>query len=225
MWVLATARGAMDLGGFLGPLADEIDALALADHVVQRSVTVRRRFNWKLIIDAFLDGSHIRQLHRGSVARFFLDNVNLADAFGPHIRSAVARKGIEEAKGTPREAWRFREVLSLTYFLFPSTVLVMHPEYVSRITVFPYGASGSAFTHSMLVPRGEDTEARRAHWDKSWALIHETVFEREDMAAAEWIQGGLDAGANEVFTCGRHEYPIALFHEAIERALGEEARP
>ena len=43
------------------------------------------------------------------------------------------------------------------------------------------------------------------------------------MVAAEWIQGGLDSGANEVFTCGRHEHPIVLFHEAIARALEEPA--
>jgi hypothetical protein len=95
----------------------------------------------------------------------------------------------------------------------------LHPDYVSRITVFPDGADGTAFTHTMPVPRGEGSEDRRAHWDKSWALVHEDVFEREDMAAAEWIQVGLDAGANEALSCGRHEYPIVLFHEAIDRAL------
>jgi phenylpropionate dioxygenase-like ring-hydroxylating dioxygenase large terminal subunit len=223
VWALPTARAGLDVGAFLGPLADEIDGLGLADHVVQRTVTVRRRFNWKLIIDAFLDGSHIRQLHRASVARFFLDNVNLVDAFPPHIRSSVARRAIEQAKTTPREAWQLREALSLTYFLFPNTVLVLHPDWVSRITIFPESEGETAFTHTMLVPRGEDTEARRPHWEKTWGLIHGTVFEQEDMVAAEWIQGGLDSGANEVFTCGRHEHPIMLFHEAIARALEEHA--
>jgi hypothetical protein len=153
------------------------------------------------------------------VARFFLDNVNLADPFPPHIRSAVARRTIAEVKDAARETWRLREALSLTYFLFPNTVLVLHPDYVSRFTVFPVSERETAFTHTMLIPRGEEASARREHWEKSWGLIHESVFEREDMAAAEWIQGGLDSGANEVFVCGRHEYPIALFHEAIARAI------
>jgi phenylpropionate dioxygenase-like ring-hydroxylating dioxygenase large terminal subunit len=221
VWAAATPRGAIDVGAFLGPLAEEIEGLALGDHAVYRTVTVTRSFNWKLIIDAFLDGSHIRQLHRGSVARFFLDNVNLADPFPPHIRSAVARRAIAEVKGAPREAWRLREALSLTYFLFPNTVLVLHPDYVSRITVFPVSERETAFIHTMLIARGEEAEARGEHWEKSWGLIHGTVFEQEDMAAAEWIQGGLDSGANEVFVCGRHEYPIALFHEAIARAIDD----
>jgi glycine betaine catabolism A len=221
VWAAATPRASIDVGAFLGPLAEEIEGLALGDHVPYRTVTVTRSFNWKLIIDAFLDGSHIRQLHRASVARFFLDNVNLVDPFPPHLRSAVARRAITDAKGAPRETWRLRDALSLTYFLFPNTVLVLHPDYVSRITVFPVSERETAFTHTLLIPRGEDTEERRAHWEKSWALIHGTVFEQEDMAAAEWIQGGLDSGANEVFVCGKHEHPIALFHEALERALDD----
>jgi hypothetical protein len=78
----------------------------------------------------------------------------------------------------------------------------------------------------MRRPRQEGQNPRplqRPHWDKTWGLIHGTVFEQEDMVAAEWIQGGLDSGANEVFTCGRHEHPIVLFHEAIARALEEPA--
>jgi phenylpropionate dioxygenase-like ring-hydroxylating dioxygenase large terminal subunit len=219
VWVLPRPRATIDVGSFLGPLAGELDGLSLGELAVHRKATVKRPFNWKLIIDAFLDGSHIQRLHRSSVARFFLDNVNLADPFPPHIRSVVARKALEQARETPREAWRLRELLSLTYFLFPNTVLVFHPDYVSAINVFPEGASHTVFTHTMLVPREDGAIEQRNHWDKSWELIHETVFEREDMAAAAWIQAGLDSGANEVFTCGRHEYPIVLFHEAIERAL------
>ena len=191
----------------------------LARDVAFRTVHVRRRFHWKLIVDAFLDGYHIKRLHRDSVYRFFLDNVNLADEFPPHVRSVVARKGLESARSTPREQWRFRSVLSLTYFLFPNTVLVFHPDWVSRITLFPLAIDETLFTHTMIVPADADTDDRRAHWDKTWRLIHENVFEREDMAAAEWIQSGLGSGANESFACGRFEFPIRWFHDEVERAL------
>jgi Ring hydroxylating alpha subunit (catalytic domain) len=65
---------------YLGPLATELDGHGLAAHTAYRTVSVTRRFHWKLIIDAFLDGYHIKRLHRDSVYRFFLDNVNVADA-------------------------------------------------------------------------------------------------------------------------------------------------
>jgi hypothetical protein len=219
VWCVPGARASIDVGAYLGPLAEELEGFGLGRDLAFRTVHVRRRFHWKLIIDAFLDGYHLKRLHRDSVYRFFLDNVNVADAFGPHIRSVVARKGLESLRSAPRDAWRYRDVLSLTYFLFPNTVLVFHPDWVSRITVFPLSLDETLFTHTMIVPADADTDDRRAHWDKTWRLIHESVFEREDMVAAEWIQSGLASGANESFACGRFEFPIRWFHDAIERAL------
>jgi phenylpropionate dioxygenase-like ring-hydroxylating dioxygenase large terminal subunit len=219
VWVVPTARSSADVRSFLGPLADELEGFELAHHVAFRTAHVRRRFHWKLIVDAFLDGYHIKRLHRDSVYRFFVDNVNLADAFPPHVRSVVARKGLEGARNVPRDQWRFRDVLSLTYFVFPNTVLVFHPDWVSRITLFPVAIDETLFTHTMIIPAESNTDERRAHWDKTWRLIHENVFEREDMAAAEWIQAGLDSGANESFALGRFEFPIRWFHDEVERAV------
>ncbi len=227
VWVVPTAsRSTVDLRAWLGGLADELGTLGLESHTVYRSVSLRRRFHWKLLIDAFLDGYHLRHLHRDSVYRFFLDNVSLSDAYPPHLRSVVARKSIRDARATPKEAWDLRQYLSLTYFLFPNTILVFHPDWVSRITLFPVSVDETVFTHTMLIPPAApavdiaaDAEERGAHWEKTWSLIQEGVFEREDIAAAESIQTGLRSGANEAFAVGRFEFPLRLFHDWVERAL------
>ena len=239
VWVVADRKKTLDLDAFLGPLGGELAGFGLERDVAFRTEHVTRKFNWKLLIDAFLDGYHIKRLHRDSVYRFFLDNVNVAQRVGPHMRSAVARKGLEKLRDVPRDAWRFRDVLSLTYFVFPNTVLVFHPDWVSRITVFPLAVDETLFTHTMIVPveatplsrvaidatpvsrvaSEARTDDRRAHWDKTWRLIHENVFEKEDMVAAAWIQSGLASGANESFVCGRFEFPIRWFHDEVERAL------
>jgi phenylpropionate dioxygenase-like ring-hydroxylating dioxygenase large terminal subunit len=209
----------IDVRAFLGPLVRELESFRIAEHTVYRSASVRRRCNWKLMIDAFLDGYHIRQLHRTSVYRFFLDNMHIAEPIGPHVRSIVARKELSHARATPQEQWRYQDLLSLTYMLFPNTVLVFHPDWVSRITLFPMNHEEMIFSHDMLIPPGTDTEEKRPHWEKTWHLIHETVFEREDLAAAEWIQSGLSSGANETFSLGRYEHSIQMFHDAIAREL------
>ena len=52
--------GAADVAGYLGPLDDELAALDLARHVACRESHTTRACNWKLVIEAFLDGYHIR---------------------------------------------------------------------------------------------------------------------------------------------------------------------
>jgi len=43
--------------------------------------------NWKLLVDAFLDGCHSRGLHRDSVGRFFVDALFEAERAGCHVRA------------------------------------------------------------------------------------------------------------------------------------------
>jgi hypothetical protein len=71
----------------------------------------------------------------------------------------------------------------------------------------------------MLVPEALATTEHRPHWDRTLALIEDTVFQREDLFAAEGIQAGLRSGANEAVTFGRLENALRHFHTTIERAL------
>ena len=219
IWALPTPGMHLDMVAYLGELTYELSGLGLDQHVVYRTAQVRRKYNWKLMIDAFLDGYHLRQLHRNSVYRFFLDNMNISDSMPPHIRSIVARKDLRNARTLPREEWRLRDVLSLTYFLFPNTVLVFHPDWVSRITLFPVTPDETIFTHTMIIPPEMSAEEHRPHWNKTWDLIHGSVFEREDMAACERIQSSVNSGFNESFALGRYGFPIHVFHGAIEEAI------
>ncbi len=52
---------------------DDLGELGLGGAVAYRRQEREVRGNWKLVIDAFLDGYHIRHLHKDSIYRFFLD--------------------------------------------------------------------------------------------------------------------------------------------------------
>lgn len=54
---------------------------------------------------------------------------------------------------------------------------------------------------------------------KSFSLIDDGVFAREDLAAVEAMQRGIASGANHSLLFGRLEYPALWFHEAIDRCL------
>jgi hypothetical protein len=97
---------------------------------------------------------------------------------------------------------------------------VFHPDWVSHISVCPDGTDHLVYTHHMLIPAAPTSDAERAHWDRTFQLIEERVFQAEDLSIAESIQATLRSGADDHFRIGRLEYPIQHFHDAIERALG-----
>ena len=228
IWVLPTPGATLDLDTYLGPINQELAYFGLDDATLYNCVDVVRHANWKLVIDAFLEAYHIRVLHRDTIYPFFLDAMAVSDSVGPHLRSAAARRRITEAANIPREQWDLREHCTYTHFIFPNTVLIFHPDYTSQISVFPVDGDHLRWVHHMLVPRREHTPERQPHWEKTLNLIENTVFQREDLYAAEGIQAGLRSGANQVLRTGRLEYTLRIFHDNIQKAIenvgGEKSR-
>jgi phenylpropionate dioxygenase-like ring-hydroxylating dioxygenase large terminal subunit len=219
VWVLPTPGAGLDVDAYLGAIGADLDAFRLADHVLYRRIDLVRRANWKLVIDAFLEAYHIRVLHRDTIYRFFLDARAASDFVGPHVRSVAARRPAAELAGTPSAAWDLREHFTFTHFVFPNSVFIFHPDYVSHIAVYPVDADHVRWMHAMLIPASEATEQRCAHWEKTLTLIEETVFQREDLFAAEGIQAGVRSGANDVVTFGRLEFVLRHFHTTIDQAI------
>jgi phenylpropionate dioxygenase-like ring-hydroxylating dioxygenase large terminal subunit len=208
------------LDGYLGGLDADVAALGLDQHVLWQHSTTTRRCNWKLVIEAFLDGYHIRVLHRDSVYRFFLDAASLAEREGPHIRAVTGRRALLEAPRDLARASDLRQLATPSLLLFPSTVVVEHPDFVSIMTMHPLAPNETAWDHMMLVPavRAGETE----HWTRSWQLIEEGVFQREDLWVCEQAQRSIDSGAVDEMLFGGLEAPARWFHAAIEDALASD---
>ena len=219
LWVHPTPGATLDLDAYLGPLDDDFAAFDLGDHVLYRRIDTVRRANWKLVIDAFLEAYHIRVLHRDTIYRFFLDARAVSDFVGPHVRSVAARRVASGFATSAPEHWDLREHFTFTHFVFPNSVFIFHPDYVSHIAVFPVDVDQVRWVHAMLIPAARATDEDAPHWERTLALIEETVFQREDLFAAEGIQAGLRSGANEAVTFGRLEGSVHHFHATIERAL------
>ncbi|HEY5937567.1 MAG TPA: aromatic ring-hydroxylating dioxygenase subunit alpha [Kofleriaceae bacterium] len=200
-----------DIAGYLGGLDADFAALGLERSIAYRSSRLTRRCNWKLVIEAFLDGYHIRVLHRDSIYRFFLDALSVAEPVGPHVRAVTARRRLRDATGP------LHELATPSYVLFPGTVVIEHPDFLSILTLTPFAADLTEWDHLMLVPaeRAAETE----HWDASWALIEDTVFQREDLWVCEQIQRGIAAGQTEELLFGALESAVRWFHATLDARL------
>lgn len=218
VWARLEGDAPLDVAAFLGPeLDDDLSAFGLAEHRAGERRVHDTGANWKLVMDAFAEGYHLKSLHARSLARFFLD-VAILDDLSPHVRQVGARKSLLEAP--PDDLSGFREHTTVFYDLFPNTVLVFHPLWISAMTLWPLAVDRVRVVHRMLAREIAD-DALRAKLEKSFALIDGQVFEAEDLAIAESIQSTLASGANRRVLLGGLEEGMRLFHAARDAALAE----
>lgn len=212
----------LDVSAALGPmLDDDFDAFGLATHHVARTVSTTRAANWKLVMDAFAEGYHVKSLHRKSLSRFFL-NGQILDDCAPHVRQVGARKTLLEAVKQDQDGWDLRRDTTVFYNLFPNAVLVFHPLWLSQMSLMPEGVDRVRVVHRMLVAEPPADDELRARLEKSFEHIQEEVFEKEDLAIAESIQSTLESGANSSVLIGGLEEGMRLFHIARDNAIAEQ---
>jgi len=196
---------------FLGGLDDELPYYEIASLKHFRTVEAEYPANWKLIVDAFLEAYHIRVLHKDTIYPFFADGITAGERFGPHISSLVARRAAQDwatqsahsDEDVPLEA--LRQLVTPSQVIFPNTITIFHPDYLSLITLYPSGPETLRWTHRMLIPPDKATPDWAPHWEKTFKLIDQGVFQKEDIRCAIGIQQGLKTGANTHITVGRME--------------------
>lgn len=220
IWAGIVPGKSLALDDFLCGIGADMDAFGMAAQQGFARRVTRRKTNWKLIVEAFLEGYHIVRLHKNTIGGFFFDNQVVMDCVGPHIRAAVARQEFAEVPDLAEKDWSARRHVSYAYLLFPSTVLVMSPDYTSVLTLFPESADETTFIHTMVTPHAPRDEKERDHWNRSFELIEGGVFQSEDLWVAEEIQRGLRSGANKTLVYGRYELGIKSFHDRLDEKLG-----
>ncbi len=199
-------------------LAPEFDAFGLAGHHLYRRRVHDVPANWKLIMDAFLESYHVQRLHRETIARFFADGITAADRIGIHQRSAVGRT--DYLSRIDHHDWAaLRAAITFAYQLFPATIMIMSPDYVNLMVLMPQAVGRTLVEDFMLIPEPPATAEEEEHWEKSWTILDDGVFEREDFRAAALGQQGLASGSLAELTIGTLETGIAAFYDQVEEAL------
>lgn len=204
----------------LGSIQEDFKAFGLADHLFFRESVTTKKANWKLIIEAFLDGYHVVRLHRKTVGPLFLDGVAKSQRSGDNILSVVARQEFSQALDLEREDWDLRRHASCAFFLFPNTTIIVHPDYISYLTLFPTAVDETICVHGCLIGEAPRDEKAAAHWERAYSIIEEGVFQAEDLFVCEQAQIGMRSGANDKLLFGSYESSILDFHQIIAEKTG-----
>ena len=199
-------------------LAPDLDAFGLADLHLYKRRTHHVAANWKLVIDAFLESYHVQRLHAATIANFFADGITVADQIGIHQRAAVGRA--DYLSEVDRDDWpALRRAVTYTYQLFPSSVVIVSPDYINLLIAMPQSVGETLVEDLMLIPEPPQTNEAEAHWQKSWDLLDEGTFGAEDFHAAALGQRGLASGLIDRIVLGTLEQGVAAFHRKVEAAL------
>jgi choline monooxygenase len=215
--------------GTPGPGADAAMA-ALADGSpwrdkllpAKRLFTVRptlREMNWKVLVEQFLEGYHIRTTHKNTFYPIQYDDLNVVEAFGPNTRITFPYQNIERLRDRPESTWNIGHRVTYVYHLFPNVMVATFPNQVLVITIDPIDVGHTNVTiYAMVTP--EVTERLSANPDAAAGardLLNDGGIEDNEMS--EGVQKGLHAGANSFVEFGTHESAIGRFHSNLDNRL------
>ena len=182
--------------------------------------------NWKVFLESFLEGYHIKPAHKETFYPFGFDNLNLVETVGRNSRITFPFQRIKKLEDIAPEQREVDGLLTYVYHLFPNvtiavlshhtTMLVLEPLAVDRTQVISYSLTNKGANNKKGGEGGDVLE--RARND---AAFVKTTGQSEDIALAKSIQASLHSGANDHFTFGRYEKLIGHFHRNMQALLDQ----
>jgi phenylpropionate dioxygenase-like ring-hydroxylating dioxygenase large terminal subunit len=188
--------------------------------------------NWKIMLEGFLEGYHIRATHRETFYPYGFDNLNLVEVFGRNSRVTFPFRRIVKLAETPPEDRRVEGLLTYVYHLFPNVLVTVLSHHTNVIVLEPVALDRTKLITYTLTNRGSSTPELMQTVERDAEFVDQAGA-AEDRAVIRAVQCGLGSGANSVFTFGLFESAIVHFHRSLDAILeqadsgGEmsEARP
>ena len=172
--------------------------------------------NWKVFLEGFIEGYHIRFTHPESFFPYGYDNLNLIDLFGRSSRITYPFRRIRKLEAVPAAGRKVDGLLTYVYHLFPNVLVIKLSRHTNVIVLEPLAADRTRqVTYVLANDPGEEAlaEARR---DRDFVGNTGAL---EDLAVVSSIQKSIGSGANDAFTFGKFEGCIVHFHRELAAAL------
>ena len=172
--------------------------------------------NWKLVLEGFIEGYHIRTTHPTSFLPYGFDNLNVIDLFGRFSRVTYPFQRIKKLAAVPPAERRVEGLLTYVYHLFPNVVVTMLSRHTNLIVLEPLATDRTRMIRYALTNGSGEEALREARRDQEFVGGAGTAEDREVVSA---IQRGIASGANDAFTFGAFESAIVHFHRTLTALL------
>jgi phenylpropionate dioxygenase-like ring-hydroxylating dioxygenase large terminal subunit len=193
----------------------EMPELIGPDQAVFDSADRESDFNWKLNIEATLEGYHIKPTHRETFYPYGYDNLNVVETFGPSARVTFPFRRIEKLRKLPPEQRDISGRVTYAYNIFPNAtvaVLSNHTAVSFSEPLTPTRTRYFSFRIGRKIEAGDEEGVARMRRDADFVA---DTGSKEDAEMVQRIQDGLASEANEHFLYGHFEQAIVNFHKHL----------
>ena len=173
--------------------------------------------NWKIAVEGFLEGYHIRSTHPDTFFPIQYDNINVIEAFGRNNRVTFPFRNIEALRTVEPGERSADGKLTYAYHLFPNVIVATVPGRMNLIVLEPLTIDSTRFVAYTL---GDDYDGSQAADE---ALANGESFAakgaKQDRAIIKSIQRSLAANPRQFFEFGLFEGAIGHFHRELAAAI------
>lgn len=176
--------------------------------------------NWKILVEGFLEGYHLKATHRETFFPYGYDNINVVEFAGADARVTFPFRRIERLRAIPASERQIDGAVTRVYLLFPNVIVAELSAHITMVVLEPVSVSTTAFVTYQV---GPEPSPAGAGSDRADATARDLAFVelggREDRDMALRVQRGLDSDANTEVTFGRFEGALGHFHRHLRAEL------
>ena len=225
---LVPIDGVIERGGLIfvaiePPIDDgalvEMPELIGSDQAIFRESDRESEFNWKLNIEATLEGYHIKPTHRETFFPYGYDNMNVVETFGPNARVTFPFRRIEKLRKLAPAERNISGRVTYAYNIFPNASVAMLSNHTVASFSEPLSPTRTRyFSYRIGQKIADGDEEAAARMERDADFVSDTGA-KEDAEMVQRIQEGLASGANSHFIYGRFEKAIVNFHQHMTRLI------
>jgi len=173
--------------------------------------------NWKVFLEGFIEGYHIRFTHPESFFPYGYDNLNLIDLFGRSSRITYPFRRIKKLESVPPAERKVEGLLTYVYHLFPNVIVTILSRHTNVLILEPLAVDRTRqISYTLANDPGEEAMAEAIR-DREFVGNTGAL---EDLAVVSSIQKSIGSGANDAFIFGKCESCIVHFHRELGALLG-----
>jgi len=206
-------------GAASDPSLESLPAVVPPSYKLRRTSEIEVAANWKIFAEGFLEGYHIRPLHRDTFYPVQFDNLNVVERFGRNNRIVFPYRRVNKLRELPASERNSVGFITYVYHFFPNVMVATFPTNIAVIALEPLAIDRTRVITYTVTDRPADQSDAQAEVKRGEDFVNVGAAEDREVAIA--IQRGLRSGGNTHFEFGRFEKALVHFHRTLDAELAE----